>query len=302
MMAGASAATGRLRVGLVQLTSDREPAVNIAAVERMAREARAQGAELIATPEITDMLEPKRALQLAKAQPESEHQALAAFRALARDTGAWLLIGSLVVKRTATDGLTAEGSGAPFANRSFLVGPDGGIVARYDKIHMFDVQVGDGQRYRESEAFHPGNKAVLAPTPWGKLGMTVCYDLRFPYLYRALAQAGARLISIPAAFTRLTGEAHWHVLQRARAIETGCFVIAPAQTGTHAEGRQTFGHSLVVAPWGEVLADGGMEPCVVMADLDLARVDEARAKIPALEHDRALSVERVPVPAALAAE
>jgi len=172
------------------------------------------------------------------------------------------------------------------ANRSILLDPAGRIAARYDKIHMFDVNVPDGQSYRESRAFRPGDVAVLADLPWGRLGLTVCYDLRFPYLYRALAQAGASFLSVPSAFTKLTGEAHWHVLLRARAIETGCFVFAPAQCGTHAEGRQTYGHSLIVAPWGEVLADGGEAPGVVLAEIDPARVDTARSMVPALRHDR----------------
>ncbi|HYD99546.1 MAG TPA: carbon-nitrogen hydrolase family protein, partial [Alphaproteobacteria bacterium] len=172
------------------------------------------------------------------------------------------------------------------ANRLFVIDPQGEIRARYDKIHMFDVDLAGGESYRESATFRPGEQAVLAQTPWGGLGMTVCYDLRFPHLYRALAQAGARLLAVPAAFTVPTGRAHWHVLLRARAIETGCFVIAPAQTGTHDAGRQTYGHSLIVDPWGEVLADGGGEPGFVTADLDLGRIDEARGMVPALRHDR----------------
>ncbi|HEX9790786.1 MAG TPA: carbon-nitrogen hydrolase family protein [Kiloniellales bacterium] len=263
----------------VQMTSGREPAGNIAAASALIREARAAGADLIMTPEITNMLEPKREAMLAKAAPEAENTALAAFRALAEELQVWLLIGSLAV-RVAAD---------KAANRSFLIGPAGRIAARYDKIHMFDVNVADGQSYRESRAFQAGGQAVIADLPWGRLGMTVCYDVRFAYLYRVLAQAGAAFLSVPAAFTKVTGEAHWHVLLRARAIETGCYVFAPAQCGTHAEGRQTFGHSLIVAPWGDVLADGGEAPGVILAEIDPARVESARAMVPALRHDRAFT-------------
>jgi predicted amidohydrolase len=263
----------------VQMTSGREPAGNIAAASALIREARAAGADLIMTPEITNMLEPKREAMLAKAAPEAEDTALAAFRALAEELQVWLLIGSLAI-RVAAD---------KAANRSFLIGPDGSIAARYDKIHMFDVNVADGQSYRESRAFQAGGQAVIADLPWGRLGMTVCYDVRFAYLYRVLAQAGAAFLSVPAAFTKVTGEAHWHVLLRARAIETGCYVFAPAQCGTHAEGRQTFGHSLIVAPWGDVLADGGEAPGVILAEIDPARVESARAMVPALRHDRAFT-------------
>ena len=260
----------------VQMTSGREPAENVAAAAGLIRRAKAAGADLIMTPEITNMLEPKREALLAKAVPEAEDAALAAFRAQAAELKVWLLVGSLVVRIAADKA----------ANRSILLDPAGRIAARYDKIHMFDVDIPDGQSYRESRAFRPGGQAVVADLPWGRLGLTVCYDLRFAYLYRSLAKAGAAFLSVPAAFTKLTGEAHWHVLLRARAIETGCFVFAPAQCGTHAEGRRTFGHSLIVAPWGEVLADGGEAPGVVLAEIDPARVDAARAMVPALRHDR----------------
>jgi len=258
------------------MTSGREPAENIATASTLIRQARTEGADLVMTPEITNMLEPTRAALMAKAVPETEDTALAAFQALAAELQIWLLVGSLVV-RVADDRA---------ANRSILLDPAGRIVARYDKIHMFDVEIPDGQSYRESRSFQAGDQAVLVDLPWGRLGLTVCYDLRFPYLYRALAQAGAAFLSVPAAFTKFTGEAHWHVLLRARAIETGCFVFAPAQCGTHAKGRQTFGHSLIVAPWGEVLADGGEAPGVTLAEIDPARVEQARAMVPALRHDR----------------
>ena len=266
-------------VACIQLNSGRELAPNIETTQRLVREARRAGAEFILTPENTTCIEPKRDLILAKAQPEASHPAIPAFSALAAETGAWLLIGSLTIK---LDDKTC-------ANRSFLFDPKGGIAARYDKIHMFDVDLANGERYRESATFRPGHQAVTADLPWGRLGLTICYDLRFAYLYRALAQAGAGFISIPAAFTRPTGQAHWHVLMRARAIETGCFVFAPAQTGEHAEGRKTYGHSLIVAPWGEVLADAGEEVGFVTARIDPAKIAEARGMVPALTHDRGFS-------------
>jgi predicted amidohydrolase len=260
----------------VQLTSAREFAPNIEAASALVRRARDQGADFIATPEIVGMFEPKRPLHLEKARPEEDNPFIAAFRALARETGAFLLIGSTAVKLDATT----------LANRSFLIDPAGGIAARYDKIHMFDVDLANGESYRESALYRPGEAAVVAPLPWCKLGMTVCYDLRFAYLYRALAQAGAEVLTIPSAFTVPTGRAHWHVLMRARAIETGCFVVAPAQWGEHAEGRKTYGHSLIVAPWGEVLADAGEGVGVITAEIDLDKVAEARRMVPSLRHDR----------------
>jgi len=261
----------------VQLASDIEPGANLRAAEDAIRRARDAGADFVLTPETTDMMEMKRPAAFAKAQEERAHAGLARLRDLAGELGCWLLAGSLVIR------LSAE----RLANRSFLIDPAGRVAARYDKIHMFDVEVPDGQSYRESKAYRPGGAAVLADLPWGRLGLTVCYDLRFPRLYRALAQAGADLLTVPSAFTRLTGRAHWHVLLRARAIETGSFVLAPAQCGETSQGRQTYGHSLIVAPWGEVLAEAGEEPGVILAEIDPARVAEARAMIPALGHDRA---------------
>lgn len=268
--------SGRFTVACVQMTSAREFAPNIAFVADSVRCAREQGADLILLPENVSMLEPINRLLLEKSRTEEEHPALAAFQALARETGAWLLIGSLSIAV----------EGGKVANRSILVDAAGGIVARYDKIHLFDVDLGAGESYRESATVAPGDAVTLAETPWGLLGMTVCYDLRFPQLYRALAQRGASFLSVPAAFTRTTGQAHWHVLQRARAIENGAFVFAPAQCGTHAEGRQTFGHSLIIDPWGEVLADGGAEPGIVLAQIDPEAVTSARARVPSLRHDR----------------
>jgi deaminated glutathione amidase len=262
----------------IQLNSAHDVAPNIAAATELVRRARDNGADLIMTPEVSDMIEPNRALRLEKARREVEHTMLAAFRDLARETGAWLLLGSVVVRR--------EDGDERLANRSFLLAPDGAIAARYDKIHMFDVELAGGESYRESNAFRAGEQAVLAPLPWGVLGMTVCYDLRFPYLYRALAKAGADFLSIPSAFTVPTGRAHWHVLMRARAIETGCFVFAPAQWGEHAQGRKTYGHSLIVAPWGEILAEAEDGTGFITAEIDRAKIAEARRAVPSLTHDR----------------
>ena len=242
----------------------------------MIREAKARGAQLITTPEVMGMIEPKRDQALAKAKPEETHEVLAAMRGLAAELGTWLLFGSISIK-VADDKMS---------NRSFLVDDRGNIVARYSKIHMFDVQVGDGQTYRESNTYRAGDEAVIAETPWGRMGMTICYDIRFPYLYRTLAQAGAEVLFAPAAFTKVTGEAHWHVLQRARAIETGCYVISAAQTGEHAEGRRTYGHSVIVDPWGRVIANAGEDVGVITAEIDLAEVAAARAKVPSLTNDR----------------
>jgi predicted amidohydrolase len=272
--------TDRFKIALLQTNSGRDIEPNVRTVVAMMRQASAQGADLIAMPEVVQMMEPKRDLARAKIVSEADSAALSAFRAAAAEHRRWTLVGSLQIKLDDEDRA---------ANRSFLIDPGGRVAARYDKIHMFDVEVGDGQRYRESSAYRPGDRAVVADLPWGRLGMTVCYDLRFPYLYRALAKAGADFLSVPSAFTRVTGEAHWHVLMRARAIETGCFVIAPAQTGTHAEGRETYGHSLVVAPWGEVLLDAGSEPGVYVVEIDPGAVAEARRKVPSMSHDRAFS-------------
>ena len=266
----------RFTAACVQITSGRDPAANLAAASVLVREARSAGASLIATPEVSNMMGLRRRELAALARPEAEDPSVAGYRALAAETGAWLLAGSLILR----------GAGDKLVNRSLLIDPQGGIAARYDKIHMFDVEIPDGQSYRESRAYQAGARAVTAALPWGRLGMTVCYDMRFPYLYRTLAKAGADFLSIPSAFTRFTGEAHWHVLLRARAIETGCFVIAPAQCGEHPGGRETYGHSLIVAPWGEVLGVGGTAPGITLAEIDPAEAAKARAMIPALDHDR----------------
>ena len=269
--------TETVRVACVQPSSGQDMQANLDAAGTLVREARAAGAELIALPENVALMEHRTELVQASAAPLDAHPAARFFSALAEETGAWLLAGSM----------GADAGDGRISNRSVLIDPSGTIVATYDKIHMFDVDLPNGESYRESDAFRPGGQAVVAETPWGGLGMTVCYDLRFPQLYRSLAHAGARLITVPAAFTKHTGEAHWHILMRARAIEAGCFVIAPCMWGSHSGDRKTFGHSLIVDPWGEVLADGGEGVGIITADLDLARVDKVRAAIPALAHDRA---------------
>ena len=278
-----------LRAGLVQTCATDDPAANLPATLALVRAAAADGARLVLTPEATNILSPDRAWQARVLRPEAEDATLAALRAEARALSIWLLIGSLALK---TDTEPGEDR---FANRSFLIGPDGSILGRYDKIHMFDVAISATETFRESAAYRPGGAAVVAAGPV-PIGMTVCYDLRFPHLHRRLAQGGARILTVPAAFNPTTGAAHWEVLLRARAIETGCFVLAPAQCGTHpapmspgAAPRRSHGHSLAVDPWGAVLADGGTGPGVTMVDLDLGAVDRARSRIPSLGHDRAFS-------------
>ena len=271
-----------MRIALIQLTVTDDPVANLAATLGFVRQAHAEGAEFILTPECTNGLWSNRAAQKALLRLEEDDATLAALRDEAGKLGVWLLIGSIAL-------LTGDGDGR-FANRSFLIRPDATIAARYDKIHMFDVNVSETEVYRESAAFRPGSQAVIAQTPFAPIGMTVCYDVRFATLYRKLAQGGAQIITVPAAFNHITGAAHWETLLRARAIENGAFVLAPAQTGFHAEaggkGRRTYGHSLAIAPWGEVLADGGTEPGVTLVDLDLTQVADARGRVPSLQHDR----------------
>ena len=268
----------------IQFTSARDYEPNIQIVSNLIRRARDAGADLVLTPENTGLTEPVGKLRREKARDEANHPVLAALREVARETNVWLLIGSLGIDLSHEPG-EVEGE-RRLANRSYLVDPNGAIIARYDKIHMFDVDLAGGESYRESNAFRPGGRLVLAETPWGVLGMTVCYDLRFPHLYRALAQAGTDFLAIPSAFTVPTGKAHWHVLMRARAIENGCYVFAPAQWGEHAEGRRTYGHSLIVGPWGEVLADAGEGVGIVSARIDMAAIAKARRMVPSLRHDR----------------
>jgi predicted amidohydrolase len=274
-----------MRAGLVQLTVSDDPADNLPETVALVRAAAAGGAGFVLTPECTNALSSNRTRQRALFHPEETDPTLAALRDEAARAGIWLLIGSL--------GLLTQDADGRFANRSFLIGPDGTIAARYDKIHMFDVNVSETEVYRESSGYRPGTKAVLTDTPFGRIGMTVCYDIRFPHLYRRLAKAGAEILTVPAAFNHITGAAHWETLLRARAIETGCYVLAPAQTGFHPEqdgkGRRTHGHSLAIAPWGEILADAGTEPGITLIDLDLGEVAKARARIPSLSHDRAFT-------------
>jgi predicted amidohydrolase len=278
-----TAATGKaptFRVGLVQLRSGCKPADNVETAARLIGEARDGGADYVLTPEMTNILVLKREELLAAIVPEEQDQGLARFRELARARGLWLHIGSLAIR------VSPERA----ANRSYLIDPKGEIVARYDKIHMFDVDLANGESYRESRSYRPGDSAAVADLPWGRLGLTICYDVRFPALHRALAEAGASFLASPAAFTKQTGEAHWHVLLRARAIENGAYVFAAAQGGVHEDGRSTYGHSLVIDPWGRVLAEGGAEPGVVIADVDPAEVVTARGRIPSLQHGRRFEV------------
>ena len=268
------------RIALVQMRSGIDPAANLATASDMIRRAASEGAQFIATPETTHLVQ-KDADQLWTVirRPEDE-PAIPAFAALANELGVTLLIGSMAV-------LVGEKRAA---NRSFLFGPDGETIATYDKAHMFDIDLGGGESYRESANYQAGEKAVTADTAIGPLGLSICYDLRFAYLYRRLAQAGAQILTAPSAFTRPTGRAHWEVLLRARAIETGSYVLAPAQGGLHADGRRTWGRSMVVGPWGEIVAAlDHAEPGLLHAEIDLARVEEARKRIPALRHDRGLT-------------
>ncbi len=277
-----------LRAGLIQLNSSDDPVANLPRTQGLVAEAVAQGAQFVATPEVTNVLSTSRSHQKTVLQHEAQDQTLAALRKQAADLNIWLLIGSL--------GLLTNDADGRFANRSFLIDPQGNIKARYDKIHMFDVQVTESETYRESDGYRPGETAVLAETPFGSIGMSICYDMRFPYLYRQLAKAGATILTAPAAFSPVTGAAHWHSLLRARAIENGCFVIAPAQTGAHSisrgKPRSTYGHSLVVDPWGEVLLDAGEEEGAYLVDMDLEMVGDARKRVPSLDHDRPFQLDR----------
>ncbi len=271
-----------LRAALLQLNSSDDPAENLPVTLKMIREAAAGGADFVLTPEVTNCVSESRARQREVLQCEAEDITLAALRGEALRLGITILIGSLALRTDDPDGR--------FANRSFLIGPDGRIIARYDKIHMFDVDLGGAENFRESAGFRPGDRAVIGDAPFGRVGLTICYDVRFPHLHRALAKGGAAILTAPAAFSPVSGAAHWHVLQRARAIENGCFVLAPAQCGLHraraGRARRTYGHSLAVSPWGEILIDGGEKPGIFPVDLDLGEVEECRRKIPSLLHDR----------------
>ncbi|MBI1239998.1 MAG: carbon-nitrogen hydrolase family protein [Alphaproteobacteria bacterium] len=266
----------RLRAACVQLRSSDDPAENLATASAFISEAAAKGAQFVATPENTCLMAPDGGAKLEKTYPAESDPAIPALAALAEELSIHLLIGSLAIRVSADK----------TANRSYLFDPKGRIAALYDKVHLFDVDLPSGETYRESRTVAPGSQLQLADVPPFKVGLTVCYDVRFPQLYRALAQRGATLLTVPAAFTQTTGQAHWHVLLRARAIENGAYVLAPAQGGMHANGRATYGHSLIIGPWGEILAEGGTEPGVILADLDLAAVTAARARVPSLRHDR----------------
>jgi predicted amidohydrolase len=270
------------RAGLVQMCTGRDVDRNVADASALIREAAAKGARYIQTPEITTLMETERTRLFAAVRPEEGNPAIAHFAGLARELGIWLHVGSMGV-------LLGNGK---IANRSLLLSPAGAVAARFDKLHMFDVDLPGGETYRESKNYQAGSAGVLVDLPWGTLGLTVCYDLRFPQLYRALAKGGADFLAIPSSFTVPTGAAHWHVLMRARAIENGCFVLAAAQAGRHESGRETYGHSLIVSPWGEVIAEAGTEVGVILADIHPAEVEKARARIPSLTHDRPFEIVR----------
>jgi len=271
-----------MRAAILQMTSSDIPEENLATVRGALKNAKAGGADILLTPEVTNCLSVSRSHQQSALHGQADDPSLAALRQDARKHGIWVLIGSLALKTGDADGR--------FANRSILISDTGEIAGWYDKIHMFDVDVTADETYRESDGYRPGDRAVVVQTLLGSFGLTLCYDMRFAYLYRELAQAGAEIITVPAAFSPVTGAAHWESLLRARAIETGCFIIAPAQTGTHpankGKSRQTHGHSLVVAPWGEVLLDAGLEPGLHIVNIDLAEVTRARRRVPSLYHDR----------------
>lgn len=269
-----------ITVACLQTNTGPEIEPNLEKLEPMIRTARGRGAELIALPENVNLLVSNRERLFARVRCESTSPAIAFFSRMAKETGAWILAGSIAVK---TDH-------ERLANRSYMFNPQGKIAAYYDKIHMFDADVGENESYRESRNYRGGDCAVLASTPWGKVGLTICYDVRFPHLYRTLAKAGARIITVPAAFTATTGRLHWHVLLRARAIETGCFIIAPGQCGEHDGGRLTYGHSLIVAPSGEIIAEAGEEPDIILTELDLNQVAAARRMLPSLQHDCAFEM------------
>ncbi len=279
-------AQGTFKAGLVQMSSTNDRAENMASAEALIRAAAAQGAQIILTPEMTTLIELDRTALLDKIYSEAEDPSLPVFQALAAELNIWLVIGSMAVR-----------VGDRIANRCYVLSPDGRIAAYYDKIHMFDVDLPGGEQYRESRSYAAGERAVLATTPFGKIGLSICYDLRFPHLYRMLAQSGADILTVPAAFTQVTGKAHWHILLRARAIENGTFIFAPAQTGRHmsaaGETRETYGHSLFVDPWGNIIDDGGEDVGIIVAEIDPALCEKARSRIPSLKHDRVILSDNI---------
>ena len=266
-----------MKTALLQITSTDDPAENLSMVRAMMREAADAGAGYVLTPEVTNCVSASRAHQNSVLHLEADDPTLSGLRETAQELAVWLTIGSLALKTKDADGR--------FANRQFLIAPDGEIRARYDKIHMFDVQVSAEETYRESAGYRPGKQAVVAEVPFATLGLTICYDLRFPKLFNALANAGADVMTVPAAFSRVTGAAHWHALLRARAIETESWILAPAQCGDNAEHRRTYGHSLVISPWGEIVAEAGVEPSILYVDLDRTQAQEARRRVPSLTHE-----------------
>src|SRR6185312_5048422 len=265
---------------MIQMRTGLLPGPSLDQATKLIREAAAQGASFVQTPEVSNMMQVNRTALFEHIASENDDRSLAAYRDLARELKIHLNVGSLALRATPEKAV----------NRSFLIGPSGDLIARYDKIHMFDIDLGGGESYRESANYQPGETAVIAELPWGKLGMTICYDVRFPALYRALAEAGASFLTVPSAFTKKTGEAHWHTLLRARAIENGCFVFAAAQAGLHENKRETYGHSLIIAPWGEILAEGGVEPGVFLAEIDASKVETARKTVPSLQHGRRFGI------------
>lgn len=270
----------KFKIGLVQMTSGTIVSDNVKTAEMLIREAAAAGAEFILTPEMTTLLEFNAKQERGKIKSEDDDTSWPFFAKLAAELKIWLMIGSIAIK-----------VGEKAANRCYLFSSSGEKVVSYDKIHMFDVDIPGDKKYRESNSYEAGNKVVAVLTPFGKVGLSICYDLRFPYLYRALAHAGAEILTVPAAFTHVTGKAHWHTLLKARAIENGAFVLAPAQVGDHADGRKTFGHSLVVDPWGNILADGGEAPGVTIAEIDMSLVTKARNQIASLTHDKNIAIQ-----------
>ena len=265
---------------MVQMRTGLLPAPSLAQASRLIREAAAQGADYVQTPEVSNMMQLNRKALFEHLQSEEDDTSLKAYRALAAELKIHIHVGSLALRFSEEKAV----------NRSFLIGPDGNVLASYDKIHMFDIDLPGGESYRESANYQPGETAVISDLPWGRIGLTICYDVRFPALYRALAESGAAFITVPSAFTVRTGEAHWHTLLRARAIENGCYIFAAAQAGKHESGRECYGHSLIVDPWGVVLAEGGVEPGIVMARIDPAKVVSARKSIPSLQHGRRFAV------------
>jgi predicted amidohydrolase len=265
---------------MVQMRTSLLPGPSLEQGTKLIREAAAQGADYVLTPEVSNMMQLNRKALFDHLASEQDDASLKIYRALAAELKIHLHIGSLALRSSPEKAV----------NRSFLIGPDGNVLASYDKIHMFDIDLPGGESYRESTNYQPGETAVISDLPWGRIGLTICYDVRFPALYRALAESGASFLTVPSAFTRKTGEAHWHVLLRARAIETGCFVFAAAQAGLHENKRETYGHSLVIDPWGEVLAEAGVEPGIIVARIDPAKVEAARKSVPSLQHGRRFSV------------